>query len=293
MAITNFIPQIWSARLLAKLQASLVYGQPGVINRDYEGEIRQRGDTVKITQIGAIAVGDYTKNQDMDAPQILDDEALVLTITESKYFHFYVDDVDRVQAAGELMDQAMEQAAYALRNAADRFIASNYVDIGNKLGDDTAPLQPTAKTAYDMLVDLAVKLDENNVPEEGRWVIVPPWYHGLLLKDERFVASGSAAADDRLRNGRVGEVAGMTVLRSNNVPNSDGKAYKIIAGHQIGWSYAEQVNQVEAYRPERRFGDAVKGLHLYGAKVIRPEALAVLVADRPAESGGSNPELPA
>lgn len=286
MAITNFIPQIWSARLLAKLQASLVYGQPGVINRDYEGEIRQRGDTVKITQIGAIAVGDYTKNQDMDAPQILDDEALVLTITESKYFHFYVDDVDRVQAAGELMDQAMEQAAYALRNAADRFIASNYVDIGNKLGDDTAPLQPTAKTAYDMLVDLAVKLDENNVPEEGRWVIVPPWYHGLLLKDERFVASGSAAADDRLRNGRVGEVAGMTVLRSNNVPNSDGKAYKIIAGHQIGWSYAEQVNQVEAYRPERRFGDAVKGLHLYGAKVIRPEALAVLVADRPAESGG-------
>jgi len=288
MAINNFIPTIWSARLLQNLQKTLVYGQAAVINRDYEGEIRAYGDTVKINNIGRISVGDYTKNTNMPDPETLTDETRTLVIDQAKFFNFQVDDVDRIQQHPKLMDEAMREAAYALRNAADQFIASHYVDAEQTIGSDTSPVEPTKTDAYEYLVDLSVKLDEADVPEQGRWVIVPPWFEGLMLKDDRFVKTGSLPAEDRLVNGVIGRAAGFLVLKSNNVPKVTGQGvvenYKIIAGHPIAWSFAEQVNQVEAYRPERRFADAVKGLHLYGAKVIRGEALAVLSAKRPANA---------
>lgn len=289
MAIDNFIPTVWSARLLQNLQKTLVYGQPGVINRDYEGEIRNFGDTVTINNIGRINVGDYVKNSDMDDPEPLTDETRNLVIDQAKYFNFQVDDVDKIQQNPKLMDEAMREAAYSLRNAADQFIASHYVDALHKIGDDTTPVEPTKNDAYEYLVDLSVKLDEADVPEQGRFVILPPWYEGLMLKDDRFVKAGNLPSDQRLLNGVIGQAAGFLVLKSNNTPKVPADTetgvkenYKIIAGHNIGWSFAEQVNQVEAYRPEKRFADAVKGLHLYGAKVVRPEALAVLSAARPA-----------
>lgn len=284
MSLDNFIPQLWSARLLANLQKNLVYGQDLVINRDYEGEISAYGDTVKINSIGAVTVGDYTKNTNIGDPETLTDATRSLVIDQAKYFNFQVDDLDKAQQNPKVMDGAMKESAYALRNAADQFIAGLYTGVaaGNTIGDDTTPETPTATTAYELLVDLGVLLDESNVPEDGRWVILPPWYEGLMLKDDRFVKSGSLPAEDRLANGVIGRAAGFLVLKSNNVPNTTGTKYKIIAGHKIAWSYAEQVNQVEGYRPEKRFADAVKGLHLYGAKVVRPEALAVLTANRPA-----------
>lgn len=279
MAINNFIPTIWSARLLQNLQKTLVFGQAGVINRDYEGEIRAYGDTVKINNIGRVTVGDYTKNDDMDAPETLTDETRSLVIDQSKYFNFQVDDIDKIQQNPKLMDAAMQEAAYALRNAADQFIASHYVDAAHQLGDDTTPVQAAKTDAYEYLVDLSVLLDEADVPEQGRFVVLPPWYEGLMLKDDRFVKAGNLPSDQRLLNGVIGQAAGFTVLKSNNTPKV-GDNYKIIAGHSIGWSFAEQAANVEAYRPEKRFADAVKGLHLYGAKVTRPEALAVLTAKR-------------
>ena len=286
MAINNFIPTIWSARLLQNLQKTLVYGQAGVINRDYEGEIRAYGDTVKINNIGRISVGDYKKNTNMPDPETLTDETRLLAITEAKYFNFQVDDIDKIQQHPKLMDEAMREAAYALRNAADQFIASHYVGAAHTIGNDTTPVEPTKNNAYEYLVDLSVKLDEADVPDQGRFVIVPPWYEGLMLKDDRFIKTGSLPAEERLMNGVIGKAAGFVVLKSNNVPKVTGanENYKIIAGHPMAWSFAEQVNQVEAYRPEKRFADAVKGLHLYGAKVVRSEALAVLSAKRPANA---------
>jgi N4-gp56 family major capsid protein len=288
MAIDNFIPTVWSARLLQNLQKTLVYGQVGVINRDYEGEIRNAGDTVKINNIGRVSVGDYTKNTNMPDPETLTDDTRTLVIDQSKFFNFQVDDVDKIQQNPKLMDAAMQEAAYALRNAADQFIASHYVDAAQKIGDDITPVAPTKNDAYEYLVDLSVKLDEADVPEQGRFVILPPWYEGLMLKDDRFVKAGNLPSDQRLLNGVIGQAAGFTVLKSNNVPKVAADSttgvqenYKIIAGHSIGWSFAEQATQVEAYRPEKRFADAVKGLHLYGCKVVRPEALAVLSAKRP------------
>ncbi len=110
---------------------------------------------------------------------------------------------------------------------------------------------------------------------------MPAWFHGILRKDDRFVKAGTTRSDLVLRNGEVGQAAGMTVLESNNVPNTAGAKYKIIAGYPGAITYAEQIAQVEAYRPEKRFADAVKGLHLYGARLIRPNGIAVLTANKP------------
>lgn len=281
-ALTNFIPQIWSAQLLVSLKNALVYGQEGVVNRNYEGEISSYGDTVKINSIGSVTIGDYTKDTDMTDPETLSGAQTTLTIDQSKYFNFQIDDVDKAQTNPKIMSQAMVESAYALRNTADGFIASKMVagvKISNVIGSDATPEVATAENAIDLLVDLGVKLDENNVPEEGRWVVLPPFYHGLIEKSPKFQYTPNGMTEV-VKNGVVGKIAGFTVLKSNCVPNTSGTKYKILAGHAIATTYAEQVNDVEAYRPEKRFADAVKGLHLYGAKVVRPEALALLTVNK-------------
>jgi hypothetical protein len=163
-----------------------------------------------------------------------------------------------------------------LRDLADQFVAGLYVDVpaGNQLysGADT---QVTSANAYDILVDLGTELDENNVPREGRWVIIPPFFHGSLLKDNNFIGTGSGLADGTLLNGVVGKAAGFDILVSNNVAKS-GVNHKVLAGYQGAIAYADQISSIEAYRPEGRFADAVKGLHVFGAEVIRPSALALV-----------------
>ncbi|HEV7700407.1 MAG TPA: hypothetical protein VGO43_09285 [Pyrinomonadaceae bacterium] len=279
----DFIPTVWAGRLLTALQSSLVYGQAGVANRDYEGEIRTGGDTVKIASIGDVTIDDYTKDTDISDPQTLTDAEQTLTIDQQKYFNFYVDSVDRAQQNVNVLDEAMRRAGWQLRDAADTFLAGVMeaaVPNGNKIGSLGTPEVPTKDTAYEYLVDLGVLLDEANVPIDGRFVVVPAWFHGLLLKDDRFVRTGSTAGDRVIRNAQVGDAAGFSILKSNNVPNTTGAKYRILAGHSIATSYVEQVLDVQTFKPEKRFGDAVKGLHVYGAKVVRPTALAVLFADK-------------
>lgn len=286
MALDNFIPTVWSARLLAQLEKSLVYGQAGVVNRDYEGEITDVGDTVKINTIGPVTISTYVKNTDMAAPETLHDASQFLEITQAKSFHFQIDDIDKVQQKPKLMDGAMRSAAYRLSDVADQFLAAlmaasvpanstlglgGSFDVGYGSGDN----EP-----YYVLVTLGQMLDENNVPRLGRWCIVPPWFHAYLQLDARFVGSGAQSADERLVNGQIGTAAGFRILLSNNVPFETGPVeYKVLAGVDMATTYAEQISKVEAYRPERRFGDAAKGLHLYGAKVVLPSALAMCVAD--------------
>jgi len=279
----EFIPTVWAARLLVALEKALIYGQANVSNRDYEGEVRKAGNTVKIASIGDVSIGDYTKDTDIGDPETLSDEEQTLLIDNAKYFNFYVDSIDRAQQNVNVLDEAMRRSANRLREVADGFLAAAMdaaVPAGNKIGSITTPKVPTKDDAYEYLVDLGVLLDEQNVPTTGRFVIVPAWFHGLLLKDDRFVRSGTAAGDRKLANGEVGEAAGFTILKSNSVPNTTGTKYKIIAGHSIATAYVEQIVDVQTYKPEKRFGDAVKGLHVYGAKVVRPTALACLIANK-------------
>jgi len=283
MALTNFIPQVWSARLLENLTKHHVYA--GVASRAYEGEIRAFGDQVKINSIGPITVGTYTKNTDITAPETLTDAQRILNIDQAKYFNFQIDDIDRAQTSPKVMDGAMRAAAYALSDTADTYLAGLHTqaDEANLIGSDDAPIAFTAAgDAYAYLVKLAVKLDEANVPQNGRWVIVPAWFHALLLLDPRFVQAGSVGSDKILRVGEVGEAAGFAILTSNNVAKVD-DGFKVMAGAENTIAYAEQITELCAYRPEKRFADALKGLHLYGAKVIEPKSLAVLTVARPVD----------
>lgn len=279
----EFIPTVWAARLLTALDKALVYGQRDICNRDYEGVIREAGNTVKIASIGDVTIDDYTKDTDIADPESLTDEETTLVIDQAKYFNFYVDSVDRAQQNVNVLDEAMRRSAWKLRDHADTFIASTLegaVPGGNKIGSVATPKVPTKDDAYEYLVDLGVLLDEASVPTDGRFVVVPAWFHGLLLKDDRFVRSGTMPGERRLQNGEVGEAAGFAILKSNNVPNTAGAKYKIMAGHSMACCYVEQIVDVQTYKPEKRFGDAVKGLHVYGAKVVRPECLAMLIADK-------------
>ncbi|MCA1609155.1 MAG: P22 coat protein - protein 5 domain protein, partial [Acidobacteria bacterium] len=220
---------------------------------------------------------------DIAEPESLTDADQSLLIDQSKYFNFYVDSVDRAQQNVNVLDEAMRRSAWKLRDVADLFLANLMqaaVPVANKIGSDATPIVPTKLNAYEYLVDLGVLLDEANVPLEGRFVVVPAWFHGLLLKDERFIKAGTMRSDRALANGQIGEGAGFAILKSNNVPNLSAAKYKIIAGHSIATAYVEQIVDVQTYQPEKRFGDAVKGLHVYGAKVVRPTSLACLIANK-------------
>lgn len=279
----EFIPTVWAARLLVALNDALVYGQTNVCNRDYEGEIRKAGNTVKIASISDVEIGTYTKDEDITEPTSLTDDDQTLLIDQQKYFNFYVDSVDRAQQNVNVLDEAMRRSAWKLRDTADTYLAGlmeTDVLTDNKIGSVAVPKVPTKADAYEYLVDLGVLLDESNTPIDGRFVIVPAWFHGLLLKDDRFIHTGTRRGDATLANGEVGEAAGFSILKSNNVPNTSGTKYKILAGHSIATSYVEQVVDLQTYKPEKRFGDAVKGLHVYGAKVVRPANLACLIASK-------------
>lgn len=276
MTVQNFIPTLWSARLLANLDKNHVYG--AVVNRDYEGEIKRQGDTVKINQMGDITIGDYAK-ADIGSAEELTSSQKILTIDQAKYFNFQVDSVDQAQANIKLMDEAMKRAGVAMADVVDKHIAQSYLEAGKALGDDTTPIALTADNVYDTLVDVATLLDEGNAPEDGRFVIVPAFVHGLLLKSDAFVRA-SELGDSVVTKGFIGEVAGMKVYKSNNVPNTAGTKFKVLAGHPSAITMAEQVVDVRAYEPEQRFSDAVKGLHVFGSKVVQPNALAVLTINK-------------
>lgn len=278
----EFIPTVWAARLLTALEKALVYGQPGIVNRDYEGEIRKAGNVVKIASIGNVTIDDYEKDTDIGGPETLTDTAQNLTINQAKYFNFYVDSIDRAQQNVNVLDEAMRLSSWSLREHADAYLGGVMAAAvtGNVIGTVEDPVVPTSEDAYEHLVDLGIMLDESNAPLEGRFVVVPAWFHGLLLKDDRFINAGTLRSDRALANGQVGEAAGFRILKSNNVPNVDGEQYKIIAGHSIATAYVEQILDLQSYKPEKRFGDAVKGLHVYGARVVRSSALAMMIADK-------------
>lgn len=278
MAVNNFIPQVWAARVLENLNKNLVYGQPGVVNKDYEGDIRDAGDQVHIHSIGPVTVANYAKNTTTVAYEVLNDSRQTLLIDQSKYFAFQVDDVDKAQTRPKVIDAGTREASYGLAEVADRFLASQYANAGLVQPGATTQTTLTTANVYTELLTAATTLDENNVPEEGRYAIVPPWVAALLLDNDRFLQ----AKKDAVLNGEIGSVAGLRILKSNNVPTTGTTTIvdHILVGHRSAISYAEQIAQVEAIRLQGSFADGVRGLHLYGAKVVRPNALLNLRVTR-------------
>lgn len=278
MAI-SFIPEIWSAMMLESLKKSLVYAGPQVVNRDYEGDIQNSGDTVRIRSMSRPTIASYTKGSTVINPEQLTDAQRSLLIDQAKYFAFEVDDIDLAQSTGGELEEGLLEAVYGLRDVADQYVAGLYTgaQAANQIGTVSVT---TGALAYTQLRRLKVKLDEANVALEGRYAVVPPWYHGLLLEESKFVTVDASGTSEGLRNGIVGRALGFDVLMSNNAPLVTGDDYAVTAGSPKAISYAEQINKVEAYRPEDSFSDALKGLHVYGAKLVRPDSLATVIASQ-------------
>lgn len=268
MAVTNFIPELWSAQLLAHLDKVHVFAS--LVNRDYEGEIRAYGDTVHINQIGDISINDYTGT--LSDPEALDGTEQLLVIDQKKYFNFKLDDVDTAQTNPKLMGPAMERASYAMNDVTDQYLAGLMVagvDTDHIITATVSDLA-VAGAAYEYLVDLGTKLNEANVPMVGRWAVVDPAFYGYLQKDQRFTGNGTDFNRAVLENGIIGAAAGFQIHLSNN-----GGASAIVGTPAAG-SFAEQLVEMEALRAQNAFADIVRGLHVFGAKIVQPKCLAVL-----------------
>lgn len=281
MSHATFIPELWSAKLQLALEKAHRFASPLVVNRDYEGEIEQQGDTVHINSFSDPTVSTYSRGGTLTYEE-LDTADTTLVIDQAKEFSFKVDDIDKRQAAGSIMGPAMERAGYKIRDGIDVGIEALFdgVPADNALG--TIQVDTAVKAYDDVLIPLKVKLDEADVPMEDRYAVIPPWMHGRLLRDDRFVRADAAGrlSNGVQGNGAVGEAAGFTIVTSNNASLVTGDDYRVSAGHPQAITYAEQIVETEALRLQTTFADAVRGLYLYGYKLVRPEMIATAVASQ-------------
>lgn len=293
MSVKSFIPVLWAGELLMQLMKATVYGA-ALTNRNYEGEISGAGDTVKINSFGSIDIGTYS-GADITF-QTLDTTSQELKIDQQKYFAFTIDDVDAAQVKnnGALRAAAMIEAAYGLRNTMDQFIASKYVDAGIKGGSGSAALGTTA-TAIEITADgggtstkpseylsrVARRFDDADVPPENRRLVIPPWFHQKCVLEKLYSIIGTDN-NATYANGRVANVLTLELYMSNNVPTSSTK-YMLLGGNPSAITLAEQIVQTSAGSHEKKFGDYVKGLHVYGAKTIRSDSLLLGVVTEGAE----------
>ena len=270
MSLDNFIPEVWSARLFVNLKKAHVF--PGLVNTDYEGEISNLGDKVRINNIGDITIRDYTKNNDMDAADTLTSSQTELDIDTAKYFNFQIDDIDQAQMKPKVMDQAMQDAAYGLADEVDGSVAGLYASAGETVTETDL----TSSNILEVLGETSQKLSENDVPQQGRWIVLPPFAINLLVQAEAIGfatdGSGTIEGDDSYRAGFVDRAFGFDIYMSNNLKLVSTNR-EALAGTRRAITLAEQISSMEAYRPELRFGNAVKGLLLYGVKVVDSNAL--------------------
>jgi len=276
----TIVPSFWSATLLEDLKKELVFGS--LTNSQYIGEVRY-GQSVKVFNVSGADITDYDPVDGFGTrwtpSRATAQQVTTLTIDQAKAFQFFIEDLEDRAVLVDLMSAIMRETTYSLRDTVDQYIAGLFesdagkfaVDgTGNEKGVDLS----SSYTFYDLLVDVDTLLNKNNVPRSGRWIVVPPELRALLLKDNRFVANASSPqAYVSLLNGEVGQAAGFTVKMSNNIkPLSGGlNGYiRFYAGTNDALAFKYDVEKIETYRPENRFADAVKGLFVYGAKVIRP-----------------------
>jgi hypothetical protein len=291
----TYIPEIWSGKLLQKFYATTVLA--AISNTDYEGEIKNHGDKVIIRQIPTLTINDYSATGPITIERP-SSNVLNLLIDKGKYFAAILDDVMRIQADIDLLDMWADDASEQLKIKIDQQVLAAIpadVSTDNKgatagkisdninLGATGAPITIGPADAsgivgiMSLLVDLGVVLDEQNIPETGRWVLLPAWAVGMLLKSDVRAAHIMGDATSAFRNGRVGELARFTVYQTNLLPTAveaTKTATWMLAGHSHGLTFASQLTEMEALRVESTFGTLMRGLQVYGFKVIDGTAIA-------------------
>ena len=293
----NFIPEVWVADLMAQLQTEHVFAN--LFNHDYEGEIKNFGDSVHIGQIGAVIIKNYT-GADIDGPEDVTGTDRTMKIEKGSYFNIRVKDIDRAQSHYNLMAAAMDDATYRTADKVDIYLANKCaaaasvgVDIIKPDPDDpegiitekvkvaehgttASPITITPQNAWTAMVDLGAKMDDLKIPRKDRWVVVPPSYLTMLAKDTRYSGYGTDLAGRVLANGIVdGDVAGFRMAVSANVAKDD-DVFHVAAATPKAATYAEQIVELEPYRQEKNFADAIKGLHVCGGEIVRPDLMTVM-----------------
>ena len=291
----NFIPEVWSGKLIENFYDATVLA--AISNTDYEGEIRSMGDTVNIRTTPTITIRDYVKGQSLTVERP-DKPKLQLLIDKGEYFSCVEDDVDRIQSDINLMDTWSKDASEQMKIKIDQRVLTDLLpDISAKnkgatAGEKTASFNlgttasPRAVTkdgnsgtvpVVELIVDMGTVLDEANCPESGRYLVIPAKMAGLIKKSELKDASLTGDGTSVVRNGRLGMIDRFTIYVSHNLKVDTGGKFNLIAGHKMGFTFASQMTEMETIRSETTFGNIIRGLQVYGYKVVKPEALAQAV----------------
>lgn len=288
----TFIPTIWAGKLLEKFyDASVV---PQISNTDYEGLISAQGDTVNIRTVPNVTIRNYSAGQPLQVERP-DSPMVTLNIDQGRYFNLVLDDVMEIQSDINLMNTWSSDASEQLKINTDTYVLANVaVDVAavNKgatagrlsanlnLGATGAAVQLTKANIIDKLLEMGQVLDEQNVPETGRWVVMPAWAIRLLKSSDIKDASLTGDGASPLRNGRVGMIDRFTLYSSNLLPRyvDTNNPFDIIAGHKVGLTFATQITKTETLRSESTFGTLMRGLQVFGMKVVKGDALVRLYA---------------
>ena len=295
----KFIPEIWSGKLQVKFYQSTVLSE--ITNNDWEGEIKDQGDKVEIRTVPTITISNYSKGQTLSS-QVPTTDLVELLIDKGKYFQTVVDDVDDVQSDLKLMDIFTNDASQQMKIAIDTDVLSSLVgasvsanegatagaisgdlNLGVSTGQSKAAVEVTSTNVIDKVITMGQVLDEQNAPEDGRWLIIPAWLAAKIKTSDLKDASITGDSMTPLRNGRLGMIDRFTLYVSNLLPSqtsitgegqdSSVKAFSCFAGTRDAITFASQITRMETLRSQTTFGNLVRGLNVYGYKVIKPEAL--------------------
>ena len=274
-AYSAFIPEIWSQKLNNILEKECVMLQ--CVNRNYEGEIKNQGDKVKIitpadVTISTLGTTNITYSE-------LEPTAAELVIDQKKFFAFKISDVAQVQANTDIMEAHLKNAKKAIEQVQDAYLLSQHANVaaGNIVGTDAAPVTLDKTTIYSQFVQLALCLKNSDAVSATvrPWVVINPTIESYLLQSSEFIGAHNVA-DETLREGAIGRIAGMDVLVSTNLTEVNGKYY-VLAGTNEAITFASQLAKIESLRDKDSFSDLIRGLYLYGAKTVQPKALAKMV----------------
>lgn len=284
MSINHYIPVIWESALLSSLKKSHV-----MLNLTNNNVKVDSGKSVKIISTDSVDVSNYTKYTDITFQTPQDSEQTFI-MDQNKYFALNIDNIDKFQMVdyNELRSEMMKNSAYAIMDTIDQFIAAKYSDAGifggsgnQDLGTEAAPLDITADgngstvKASVLLSRLHRRLDDNNVPFEDRKLVVPSWLMQKFVL-EKLTGFNDVSNDETYSRGRVAQISNFSVLQSNNVSNN-GTNYRPLCGVPSAISFHKQIEEINVGNKEKQFGDYMKGLVVYGAKVVRADALAAPV----------------
>ena len=287
----NFIPEIWSAKLIQNFYDATVLA--AISNTDYDGEIKSFGDKVNIRTTPELTIRDYQKGMQLQVERP-DKPKLTLNIDQGDYFAAIEDDVDKIQSDVNLMDAWSRDASEKMKIKIDAKVLTGLLPgisainqgatagriSGNiNLGATGSPVQITKTNVVDYIVDLGTVLDEANAPESNRWLVIPAWIAAMIKKSDVKDASLTGDSQTPLRNGRIGMIDRFEVYVSHNlnrVNDSTFNCFSVLAGHKMGLTFASQMTEMESLRAESTFGNIVRGLQVYGYAVVKDVALAKL-----------------